>query len=300
MLNMITSEKLQKVLARAGLGSRRELETWIQMGRITINGQVAKLGDRVEATDEIKVDGRYMNIEESYEQNTRIMIYNKPEGEICTRHDPIGRRTVFTTLPKLYGQRWVSVGRLDIKTEGLLLLTNNGELANRMMHPSYELEREYAVRVFGEVSDSTLQILRDGVMLEDGMAKFDKIVDSGGTAQNHWYYVVIKEGRNREVRRLWESQNIQINRLIRIRFGDIELPRSLRPGQWLELSEEAVNHQMVDLGLQPNSDQTHRKVRKSNFIRSKQRMRVRDSRQQYDSRIQSELKSSDIYQELDE
>jgi 23S rRNA pseudouridine2605 synthase len=276
---MLTSEKLQKVLARAGLGSRRELEVWIEMGRVTVNGQVAKIGDRVEATDEIKVDQRYINIQASYEQNTRMMIYNKPEGEICTRHDPIGRRTVFTTLPRLHDGRWVSVGRLDIKTEGLLLLTNNGEVANRMMHPSYELEREYAVLVFGEVSHDTLDILRNGVMLEDGMAQFDQIIDSGGTAQNHWYYVVIKEGRNREVRRLWESQNVQISRLIRVRFGTIELPRSLRPGQWIELPEESVNAQMIDLGLEPDSgQQIQPKIRKSNFIRSKQRMRVRDSR----------------------
>lgn len=277
----MTSEKLQKVLARAGLGSRRELETWIEAGRVTVNGQVATLGDRVELYDEIKVDNKLMNIDDSYEQPTRIMLYNKPEGEICTRHDPIGRRTVFSSLPRLNGSRWVSVGRLDIKTEGLLLLTNNGEVANRMMHPSYEFEREYAVRVFGQVDSDILKNLREGVELEDGMAHFERIIDSGGSGQNHWYYVVIKEGRKREVRRLWESQEVQVNRLIRVRFGDIQLPRSLRPGQWLELPEETTDGIMVSVGLEANAGIPRRKVRKSNFIRSKQRMRARELRQMH-------------------
>lgn len=275
----MTSEKLQKVLARAGLGSRRELETWISSGRITINGEVASLGDRVELYDEIRVDNKLMNIDESYQQPTRVIVYNKPEGEICTRHDPIGRRTVFSSLPRLQGSRWVSVGRLDIKTEGLLILTNNGEVANRMMHPSYGFEREYAVRVFGQVNNETLDALREGVELEDGMAHFERIIDSGGSGQNHWYYVVIKEGRKREVRRLWESQDVQVNRLIRVRFGDIQLPRSLRPGHWIELPNETVDGLMSTVGLEANSGAPRRKVRKSNFIRSKQRMRARELRQ---------------------
>ena len=278
---MEASEKLQKVLARAGLGSRRGLETWIQAGRVTINGQVATLGDRVEPIDEIKVDNKLMNLYETCEQPTRILVYNKPEGEICTRHDPIGRRTVFNNLPRIEGARWVSIGRLDVKTEGLLLFTNNGEIANRMMHPSYQMEREYAVRVYGQVDQNVLQVLRDGVELEDGVAKFERIIDSGGSGVNHWYYVVLKEGRKREVRRLWESQEVQVNRLIRVRFGDIQLPRTLKVGQWLELPTDSVDAISLSLGVEPNSDLPRKKVRKSNYIRSKQRLRARELRQQH-------------------
>lgn len=291
------SEKLQKVLARAGLGSRRELETWIEAGRITVNGQVAKIGDRIELDDEIKVDHKLMNLNESYQQMTRLILYNKPEGEICTRHDPIGRRTIFSSLPRLQDGRWVSVGRLDIKTEGLLLLTNNGELANRMMHPASEFEREYAVRVYGEVNHEILNQLREGVMLEDGLANFERIFDGGGSGRNHWYYVTLKEGRKREVRRLWESQGVQISRLIRVRFGTIELPRSLRPGQWLELPTSIVDQLLLELNLEANPGEIvrPRKVRKSNFIRSKQRMRVRELRQMQNEG-DGEEKPLEIYQ----
>ena len=297
----MTSEKLQKVLARAGLGSRRELETWIEAGRVSINGEVAKLGDRVELTDEIMVDNKLMNLDESYQQQTRVIIYNKPEGEICTRHDPIGRRTVFSSLPRMQGGRWVSIGRLDIKTEGLLLLTNNGELANRMMHPSYQIEREYAVRVFGKVDADTLQRLSDGVELEDGVAKFERIVDSGGSGQNHWYYVVLHEGRKREVRRLWESQDVQVNRLIRVRFGDIQLPRVLRPGQWQEMLKDSITDLASTLGLELEAEGApYRKIRKSNYIRSKQRMRARELRKTHEADGEFDQTPLEIYQDMDD
>jgi len=278
---MENSEKIQKVLARAGLGSRRELETWIVAGRIEINGRVAQLGDRVNIDDEIKVDKKLMNLDESYQHPTRIIIYNKPEGEICTRHDRLGRQTVFDRLPRLRNSRWVSVGRLDIKTEGLLILTNNGEMANRMMHPSSQIEREYAVRVFGQVDSNVLNNLQQGVELEDGLACFEKIVDGGGKGQNHWYHVVIKEGRKHEVRRLWESQGVKVNRLIRIRFGDIRLPLSLERCKWLELQDDEINDIAESLGLEIESDLPKFKIRKSNYIRSKQRKRARELRQTY-------------------
>ena len=225
----MTTEKLQKVLARAGLGSRRELERWIAEGRFSIDGKQATLGDRVTGHEKIRLDGKQLNLQVSFESKTKMIIYNKPEGQICSNDDPEGRETVFSTLPTLKQGRWVMVGRLDINTSGLLLFTNDGELAHRLMHPSYEFEREYAVRVKGEVDKGMLSRLRKGVDLEDGFAKFDTITD-----------VTLKEGRNREVRRLWESQNITVSRLMRIRFGDITLPRSVIRGRWEYLDKELV------------------------------------------------------------
>ncbi len=234
------SEKLQKVLARAGLGSRREMETWITAKRVSVNGAMAALGDRVEPEDKIRVDGQLLRLQPAEKQKTRVLLYYKPEGVICTRKDPEGRETVFETLPRLRSGRWISVGRLDINSSGLLLFTNDGELANKLMHPSAEIEREYAVRVFGEVTPAILKILRKGVELEDGVASFKQIVDKGGEGLNHWYHVVITEGRNREVRRLWESQGLQVSRLLRIRYGDLKLPRYLKIGRWIELDKEQV------------------------------------------------------------
>ncbi len=233
-----TTEKLQKVLARAGLGSRREMETWIQTGRVQVNRQVATLGDRVCATDDIKVDGRKLAKTAFTEQAQEIICYHKPSGEICTRNDPEGRTTIFKRLPSLTNGRWISIGRLDFNTSGLLLLTNDGELANRLMHPSSGLEREYAVRVLGEVNNEMLQRLRDGVELEDGKACFTEIQIAGGKGANHWYNVTLKEGRKHEVRRLWESQGITVSRLIRIRFGPITLPKSLRAGHHIKLDSQ--------------------------------------------------------------
>ncbi|GLP94919.1 23S rRNA pseudouridine(2605) synthase RluB [Paraferrimonas sedimenticola] len=243
------SEKLQKVLARAGHGSRRELEQVIAAGRVSVDGKVAQLGDRVEADAKIRLDGHAVQVRSQDEMVCRVLAYHKPEGEICSRKDPQGRPTVFDRLPKLKGARWVAVGRLDINTSGLLLFTSDGELANRLMHPAQEVEREYAVRVFGEVSEEQLQALRTGVMLEDGEAAFDTIKPMGGEGLNQWYHVTLKEGRNREVRRLWESQELQVSRLMRIRYGDIELAKSLPRGGWEELNLTRVNYlrEMVQL-----------------------------------------------------
>ncbi|CAM2773792.1 23S rRNA pseudouridine(2605) synthase RluB [Shewanella loihica] len=236
------SEKLQKVLARAGHGSRREMEAWIAAGRVSIDGEIAKLGDRIEADAKVRIDGRTVSIKSEDDLVCRVIAYHKPEGEICSRKDPEGRPTVFDRLPKTRDSRWVAVGRLDINTSGLLLFTSDGELANRLMHPSHEVEREYAVRTFGEVTDACIQRLRSGVTLEDGPAHFDKIKPAGGEGMNKWWHVSLAEGRNREVRRLWESQEVQVSRLIRIRYGMIDLPKSLPRGGWVELPIEQVNY----------------------------------------------------------
>lgn len=235
------SEKLQKVLARAGLGSRRALEQKILEGRVSVNGQVATLGLRVSLKDVVKVDGALVNLSVEAMTNRRVLVYNKPEGEVCTRSDPEGRSTVFERLPTLAGERWIAIGRLDINTSGLLLFTTDGELANRLMHPSTQIEREYAVRIQGQPSDAALANLLNGVLLDDGMAKFDQISAHGGTGVNQWFHVQLCEGRNREVRRLWESQGLQVSRLKRIRYGTVRLPPRLKTGQYLELEAKDIN-----------------------------------------------------------
>lgn len=242
-------EKLQKVLARAGLGSRREMETWITEGRIRVNRRTAQLGDRVSEEDDIQVNGRRLSEQRRQIRLPRIICYHKPAGEVCTRQDPEGRPTVFRSLPRLSTGRWINIGRLDVNTSGLLLFTTDGELANRLMHPSYGLEREYAVRVLGTVSEDMLQRLLKGVELEDGEARFESIVEAGGEGANHWYHVVLKEGRKREVRRLWESQGIQVSRLIRIRFGNISLPPTLRTGRTQGLTVSEVKGIMQEVGM---------------------------------------------------
>ena len=234
------TEKLQKILARAGVGSRREMEVWITAGRVSVDGKIASLGTRVIGKEKIRVDGHLITIKQASEVQTKVVLYNKPEGQICSANDPEGRTSVFATLPQLRQARWVMIGRLDISTSGLLLFTNDGELAHRLMHPRYEIEREYAVRIKGKVEKVMLNRLSKGVKLEDGMARFNAIKDAGGEGLNHWYHVVLKEGRNREVRRLWESQNLTVSRLIRIRFADIALPRRLRRGTWEYLNKEAI------------------------------------------------------------
>ncbi|WP_017445336.1 23S rRNA pseudouridine(2605) synthase RluB [Gayadomonas joobiniege] len=243
------SEKIQKVLARAGKGSRREMERAIEEGRVSINGKVAGIGERVEEGQELRLDGHIVNTKSAWETPCRVIIYNKPLGEVCTRSDPENRKTVFDRLPILKQGRWIAVGRLDINTTGLLIFTTDGELANRLMHPSNQVEREYAVRVFGEVSEETVHKLRSGVQLEDGPAKFNKINFQGGEGINRWFHVTISEGRNREVRRIWESQEVQVSRLSRIRYGDISLPRTLPMGGWAELEVKEVNYlrKMVDM-----------------------------------------------------
>ncbi|GAB3033345.1 23S rRNA pseudouridine(2605) synthase RluB [Bowmanella dokdonensis] len=236
------SEKLQKVLANAGIGSRREMEKWIEQGRVSVNGQLATLGQRVEAEDKIRVDGKLLD-PQTEKPICRVLMYNKPEGELCSRKDPEGRDTVFDRLPRMKHGRWIAVGRLDINTSGLLLFTNDGELANRLMHPSHEVEREYAVRVFGNVTQDILTRLKNGVKLEDGEAKFTSIRRHPGDEEsmNHWFNVTLSEGRNREVRRMWESQDVKVSRLIRVRYGDIELEKRLPQGAWVELQLKQVN-----------------------------------------------------------
>lgn len=252
------SEKLQKVLARAGLGSRRQMEAWIEAGRVMVNGQPATLGDRVEPVDKLQVDGKAINLSQA--EAPRVIAYNKPEGQICTRDDPEGRDTVFRHLPKLENGRWVSIGRLDINTSGLLLFTNDGELANKLMHPSSRIERVYACRVLGEVDGDVLARLEDGVMLEDGMARFENIIDAGGRGANHWYHVTIREGRNREVRRLWEALDLKVSRLKRIRFGPVSMPPRTALGQWAELDEGSRNRLYSESGLRvPASRKTTKK-----------------------------------------
>jgi len=244
-------EKLQKVLARAGLGSRRELEHWITDGRITVNGVVAKLGDRVLTGQDIRVDGHSLSAGARHGTRRRVILYSKPEGQVCTMADPEGRPTVFDHLPVLRNARWIVIGRLDFNTQGLLLFTTDGELANKLMHPSGEIEREYAVRVLGNVDAAMLARLRAGVQLDDGPAHFDDIRDAGGEGANHWYHVTLKEGRNREVRRLWEAVGAKVSRLIRVRFGPVTLPRMLRPGRWQEMDKEVMTALIECVGLAP-------------------------------------------------
>ena len=235
-----TTEKLQKVLARAGLGSRRELETWIAEGRVRVNGRPARLGARVSARDVIHVDGKRLSRRALDQPRLRVLRYHKPEGEICSAVGDARHASVFARLPRLKRGRWVAVGRLDVNSSGLLLFTNEGELAHRLMHPSREVEREYAVRLRGEVTREMRARLLDGVELDDGPARFERIEDAGGDGVNRWFHVVIREGRNREVRRLWESQGLQVSRLIRVRYGPVRLPRYLSRGRWEELGPRGL------------------------------------------------------------
>ena len=249
-------EKLQKVLARAGQGSRREIESIIAENRVSVDGKIATLGDRINVNSGVKVriDGHLINLTQAQKEVCRVLMYYKPEGELCTRHDPEGRATVFDRLPRLTGARWIAVGRLDINTSGLLLFTTDGELANRLMHPSREVEREYSVRVFGAVDDAMLNRLKKGVQLEDGPANFKEIKFVGGVGMNQWFDVTLMEGRNREVRRLWESQGIQVSRVIRIRYGNIKLMKNLPRGGWQEMELADVNYLRELVGLPPETE----------------------------------------------
>ena len=242
--------RLQKWLAGQGFGSRRQMETWIGAGRVTVDGEVAQLGATVTGTEKIAVDGRVVRASR-VGTRPKALIYHKPAGEICTRSDPQGRPTVFDRLPRLAHGRWISVGRLDLQTSGLLLLTSDGELANALMHPSAELRRQYSVRVLGEVSPQKLQRLRNGVELEDGIAKFDEVEFTGGEGSNRWYRVVVTEGRNRLVRRLWEAVDHRVSRLIRTRYGPIRLPRELPAGRhrFLDAGELETLYSAVALEL---------------------------------------------------
>ncbi|MGB6977351.1 MAG: pseudouridine synthase [Gammaproteobacteria bacterium] len=252
------SEKLQKVLARTGLGSRRCMESWIAAGRITINGALAKLGDRVTLDAKVEIDGKHVPLSGTDTLPCRILLYHKPIGEICTRQDPQGRPTVYENLPKITQGRWTSIGRLDINTSGLLLFTTDGELANRLMHPAFAQEREYAVRVLGEITPKMLQNLLTGVALNDGRARFIALHGMEGKGANQWYQVTVNEGRNRLVRRLWESQGLKVSRLVRIRYGDIVLPRTLRPGSFVELETRTVNQVLSKMkGVISTGDKAH-------------------------------------------
>jgi len=230
--------RLQKWLAGQGFGSRRQMEAWIAAGRITVDGQTATLGLSVSGDEKISVDGRLVRPPRRASR-PKVLIYHKPQGEICTRSDPQGRPTIFDQLPRLASGRWIGVGRLDLQTSGLLLLTNDGELANALMHPSAELKRQYSVRVLGDVSPEKLQRLRRGIELEDGVAKFNEVEFSGGEGSNRWYRVVVTEGRNRLVRRLWEAAGYRVSRLIRTQYGPISLARELAAGKhrFLDLAE---------------------------------------------------------------
>ncbi len=241
------TEKLQKALAEAGCGSRREMEALIASGVVTINGRTARIGDRVAAADVVRIEGRLVNRAKAREEGVRVLLYHKPAGEIVSRDDPEGRPSVFDRLPRLASGRWVAVGRLDFNTEGLLLFTTSGSLANRLMHPRYEMEREYAVRTAGEIKPEDILRLTTGVELEDGPAKFESFRDEGGQGLNHWYRATIKEGRNREVRRLFEAVNLTVSRLIRVRCGSVALPKRLPRGKAVELEPQEVGALIAEL-----------------------------------------------------
>ena len=242
-------ERIQKLLSRAGYGSRREIERWIEAGEILVNGQRADLGQAIDTDDRVTLRGQRLHLESRLQATPKVVMYNKPAGKVCTQSDPEGRPTVFEDLPPIRAGRWIMIGRLDINTDGLLLFTTDGELANKLMHPSSEVEREYSCRVLGKVDEEMLLRLQQGVELDDGKAAFLRITDGGGEGANHWYNVVLAEGRNREVRRLWESQGVKVSRLIRIRYGSIELPRYLRTGHVKELEVKALRKLYESVGL---------------------------------------------------
>jgi 23S rRNA pseudouridine2605 synthase len=236
------AEKIQKILANKGFGSRRQIEQWIKSGRITVDGKVAKIGDRIDASEKICIDGKRVKKEQLQPvRKIRVLMYHKPIGEICTYHDPQNRKTPFDHLPQLEYEKWVMIGRLDINTSGLLLFTNSGKLAHTLMHPSFQIERVYAVRVFGKIDSSVLERLKKGIVLEGKAMHFSEIKYSGGTGRNRWYHVSLKEGRNREVRRLLESQGLQVSRLMRIRFGPVNLSKNLKVGEFRELKRAEID-----------------------------------------------------------
>lgn len=245
------AERIQKLLANAGYGSRREIERLITEGEIKVNGALATLGMQITVNDQVILKGKRLHLDSRLRAAPKVLMYHKPSGEVCTQNDPEGRPTVFERLPRLKSGRWIMVGRLDINTAGLLLFTTDGELANRLMHPSWEIEREYAVRVLGDVPEESLKLLTTGIELEDGPAHFTSLKDAGGEGANHWYHVVLKEGRNREVRRMWNAVDVQVSRLIRVRYGNLSLPRSIPRGRYNELDFKTMRslYETVNLGL---------------------------------------------------
>jgi 23S rRNA pseudouridine2605 synthase len=244
-------ERLQKVLAQVGLGSRRTMEEWISTGRITVNGEVATLGMRVTEDDVVRADKRIVHIKTSNNNLPRVLLYHKQEGEIVSRDDPEKRVSVFDKLPKLRGMKWIAIGRLDFNTSGLLIFTTSGDLANRLMHPRFEVEREYAVRVQGSMTDEQMeQMVKEGITLEDGPVKFERLTDEGGEGYNHWYRLMLKEGRNRIVRRTFEALSLPISRLIRVRFGIVNLPPRLKRGTLAELGTGEVTQILDWVGME--------------------------------------------------
>jgi len=272
------SEKLQKVLARSGFGSRREMERWIEEKRVNVNGVMATLGDRVTPLDKVSLNGKLVELVFAGQESRRVLLYNKPLGEVCTRHDPEGRPTVFDALPPLKQGRWIAIGRLDINTTGLLIFTTDGELANKMMHPSARIDREYAVRVLGEVDEEMLERLKKGVLLDDGMANFTDVQFFDGEGANKWYHCVVMEGRNREVRRLWESQGLKVSRLKRVRFGPVFMPSDIKVGTWKEMDRKECNVLALEMGLEQDTSRIVRTpIQRAADERLHKKQRVRQS-----------------------
>jgi 23S rRNA pseudouridine2605 synthase len=266
-------EKLQKVLAQSGFGSRRMMEKWITTGRVSVNGMTATLGMRVTEGDLVNAGRRTMRVGER-STAARILLYHKPEGEIVSHDDPEKRPSVFDKLPKLRGQKWIAIGRLDFNTSGLLIFTTSGELANRLMHPRFQVEREYAVRVQGTISEAKMNLaLKQGVELEDGLVKFEKLEDQGGEGFNHWYRVMLKEGRNRVVRRTFEALGLPVSRLMRIRFGIINLPPRLKRGKSAELGNSEVAQVLDWVGITAEPQQAAQVSRQFDQTRSERKRR---------------------------
>ena len=266
-------ERIQKVLANEGIGSRRQIDSLLQEGRIKVNGKVAKPGDQLEGGEKVFIDDKAVRLSR-FILKPKLLMYHKPVGIVSTRSDPEGRPTVYNQLPQIKQGRWIGIGRLDINTSGLLLFTTHGELANRLMHPSFELEREYAVRVRGEVTPEKIQALTKGIELEDGTAKFDSVIDGGGEGTNHWYHVVLREGKNREVRRLWNAVDVEVSRLVRVRYHEFNLPKWLKPGKTRFFEDETVQRLFSSLKLEfpvlnPNSKRTNSTDQKRSVERKK-------------------------------
>ncbi|MEJ2608929.1 MAG: pseudouridine synthase [Candidatus Thiodiazotropha sp.] len=290
--NPPAGDRLQKVLANAGMGSRRQIEGWIVEGRVEVNGEIAQLGQRVVRDDTIRVDGKLIAKRMLEAPEREVLVYNKPEGELVTRRDPEGRRTVFGRLPKLKHGRWIPVGRLDINSSGLLLLTTDGELANQLMHPSRQVEREYAVRVMGEVTDEQLKQLTHGVELEDGPARFEEIVESGGEGINRWFHVVIMEGRQREVRRMWEAVGARVSRLKRVRYGTVILDSVLKVGRYRNLTNAEIDELLIAMGLK----KSHKPMRGKKPLSTKSKRPVKSDerdKRSHATKSQRLVKSSD-------